>query len=290
MSLPEKKVRALIKLMNSVSKFRLPAVKPLLDCFELAMDERTLDFLLAAGTGPYTADELKDVYRRLFGPADVETEWSPFLDGVLEMCFLYPTPDKSQYVLAPIFPGWIELSSSGVGPQDEKRKAILNRFMDYWKLMRLLNIAPVRMWDNYVKTRDTGSRKSWFSATITALAAASVSISAGLMCARWSPTSAACSSRQRERPRKGVDAMHEAAVCCEIMDIAERAAAENDLKEIVEITVTVGAYSCVNERQLNVCFDAIKSGSCMACAVIRVERDESLTGPMQIFVKSISGN
>lgn len=32
MSLPEKKVRALIQRMNSVSKFHLPAVKPLLDC------------------------------------------------------------------------------------------------------------------------------------------------------------------------------------------------------------------------------------------------------------------
>lgn len=84
--------------------------------------------------------------------------------------------------------------------------------------------------------------------------------------------------------------MHEAAVCCEIMDIVERAAAENRLKEIEEIVITVGAYSCVNERQLNVCFDAIKSGSRMARAVIRVERDERLTAPMQMLVKSICGN
>ena len=84
--------------------------------------------------------------------------------------------------------------------------------------------------------------------------------------------------------------MHEAAVCREIMDIAERAAAENRLREIEEIVVTVGAYSCVNARQLNVCFDAIKSGSRMARAVIRVERDERLTAPMQMLVKSICGN
>ena len=84
--------------------------------------------------------------------------------------------------------------------------------------------------------------------------------------------------------------MHEAAVCREIMDIVERAAAENDLKEIVEITVTIGACSCVNERQLNVCFNAVKSGSRMARAVIRVERNESLTEPMQMLVKSICGN
>lgn len=84
--------------------------------------------------------------------------------------------------------------------------------------------------------------------------------------------------------------MHEAAVCHEIMDIAERAAAENRLKEIEEIVVTVGAYSCVNARQLNFYFDAAKPGTRMARAVIRVERDESLTGPMQMLVKSICGN
>ena len=121
MRLPEKKVRRLITMMNSVSKFTLPAVKPLIDCFDLAMDEHTLDFLL-------------------------------------EMDFLYPGPDEGKYVMATIFPGWIELSSSGVGPRDEKKKAILDRFMDYRKLLKLLNIAPVRMWENHVRTRDKDTK------------------------------------------------------------------------------------------------------------------------------------
>ena len=68
MSLPEKKVRKLIAMMNSVSKFTLPPVKPLVDCFDLAMDEQTLDFLLEVGTGPYTLDELEAVYRRIPPP------------------------------------------------------------------------------------------------------------------------------------------------------------------------------------------------------------------------------
>lgn len=154
MSLPDKKVRALINMMNSTSKFTLPAVKPLMDCFDLAMDEQTLDFLLEAGVGPYTWEDLKTVYQRLFPSADSETEWQPFLDYILEMSFIYPTADKSQYVMATIFPGWIELSSSGVGPRDEKKKAILARFMDYWKLLKLINIAPVRMWENYIRTKN----------------------------------------------------------------------------------------------------------------------------------------
>ena len=84
--------------------------------------------------------------------------------------------------------------------------------------------------------------------------------------------------------------MHEGAVCAEIMDIAERTAAENDLAKIWEIVITVGAYSCVNEEQLNFYFDAAKPGTCMAGAVIRVERDESLRGASQLYLKSIRGD
>ena len=76
--------------------------------------------------------------------------------------------------------------------------------------------------------------------------------------------------------------MHEGAVCAEIMVIAARAAAENGLAKIWQIVVTVGAWSCVNEAQLNFYFDAAKPGTCMADAVIRVERDESLKGASQL--------
>ena len=84
--------------------------------------------------------------------------------------------------------------------------------------------------------------------------------------------------------------MHEGAVCVEIMDIAARTAAEHDLTKIWEIVITVGAYSCVNEEQLNFYFDSAKPGTCMTDAVIRVERDESLKGASQLYLKSIKGD
>ena len=84
--------------------------------------------------------------------------------------------------------------------------------------------------------------------------------------------------------------MHEGAVCAEIMDIAARTAAEHGLAKIWEIVITVGAYSCVNEGQLNFYFDVAKVGTCMADAVIRVERDESLRGASQLYFKSIKGD
>lgn len=84
--------------------------------------------------------------------------------------------------------------------------------------------------------------------------------------------------------------MHESAVCREIMDIVSAAAAGNAMEQVWEIVVQVGAYSCVNERQLNFYLDVAKAGTCMEQAVIRVERDESLTGPSQLVVKSIRGD
>ena len=84
--------------------------------------------------------------------------------------------------------------------------------------------------------------------------------------------------------------MHEGAVCAEIMDIAARTAVEHDLTKIWEIVITVGAYSCVNEEQLNCYFDSAKPGTCMTDAVIRVERDESLKGASQLYLKSIRGD
>ena len=84
--------------------------------------------------------------------------------------------------------------------------------------------------------------------------------------------------------------MHEGSVCMEIMDIVTRAAQLNGLTKVWEIVVTAGAYSCVNEGQLNFYFTAAKPGTCMSDAVIRVERDERLTGASQLFVKSIKGD
>ena len=48
--LPEKKVLQLIDMMNSMSSANIPAKKPILEMFDLAMDEKTLDYLIAMGT------------------------------------------------------------------------------------------------------------------------------------------------------------------------------------------------------------------------------------------------
>lgn len=84
--------------------------------------------------------------------------------------------------------------------------------------------------------------------------------------------------------------MHEGVVCTEIMELVTRAARENGLSKVYEILVSAGPYSCVNEGQLNFYLGAARAGTVMEEAVIRVERDERLTGASQLYIKSIKGD
>lgn len=83
--------------------------------------------------------------------------------------------------------------------------------------------------------------------------------------------------------------MHEGAVCKEIVDIVGEAAWQNDIQKVYEIVLAVGPYSCINQSQLNFYFDVIRKGTCMEEAVITVERDEDLSGPSQIYIKTFRG-
>ena len=84
--------------------------------------------------------------------------------------------------------------------------------------------------------------------------------------------------------------MHEAAVCREIMDVVGKAAEDGGLTKVCEIVIAAGPYSCIQENQLNFYFNIAKTGTCMEEGVIRIVRDESLKGPSQIYVRSISGD
>ena len=83
--------------------------------------------------------------------------------------------------------------------------------------------------------------------------------------------------------------MHEGSVCREIVDIVTEAAALNDITKVYEIVISVGEYSCVNESQLNFYFNVRKRDTCMEEAYIRIEKDVSITGPTQMYVKTFKG-
>ena len=99
--LPEEKVVKLIELMNSTTLGQVPPEPEILDCFDLAMSEKTLDYLLAVGTGVHTKEQLKEIYQETFDDDGWEETWQE----VFEMSFLMRRPDNETYILASIFPG-----------------------------------------------------------------------------------------------------------------------------------------------------------------------------------------
>ena len=84
--------------------------------------------------------------------------------------------------------------------------------------------------------------------------------------------------------------MHEGTVCREILMIAERAARQNALTEILGITVAVGPLSCIQPDQLQMCFSLAKKGTMAEQAQLRIITDTEITGTRQEFVRQIEGN
>ena len=147
MALPEKKVKELIALMNSKSTASVPAAKPIIEMFGLAMNEKVLDYLLKAGQDVHTIPELEEIYHEMYG-GDSE-EWQLFWENsIKKYSFFHPYDEKNRelYELSPIFPGWVEFTVAG--PLTEERAAIINKFMSFWRLLKKVNYGPIRYLTN----------------------------------------------------------------------------------------------------------------------------------------------
>lgn len=139
MSLPETKVKELIALMNSVSNGGIPPQPPIIELFNLAMDEQTLDYLLAVGNEPRTVEALESIYTDMGGQ-----DWPAFWEHILQMSFLHPKnhTERHLYQITPIFPGWVEFFTAG--PRTPEREAVLNKFLEFWNSLRAYNRSPMR--------------------------------------------------------------------------------------------------------------------------------------------------
>lgn len=115
--------------------------------FNLAMDEKMLDYLLGIGTEYQTKEELQAVYHEMFG--GTEADWAAHWEEVLAMSFVHPKSNEERhlYGLSLIFPGWVEFYTSG--PTNEKRTAILNKFMEFWGVLKKMNVGPMRLLNDY---------------------------------------------------------------------------------------------------------------------------------------------
>ena len=158
MALNEKKVKRLIGMMNEMTTVEIPPLKPIIRCFELGMDEDILEYLLRVGTAGHSKATLEQLFSTMRAMDEISGKrtWDEFWNELMVMSFLVPQENLDTYELASIFPGWIELSTSG--PRSEKRDAITESFMDFWKLLKAMNIAPLRAITNHqgIKSRDAG--------------------------------------------------------------------------------------------------------------------------------------
>lgn len=161
MALNEKKVKRLIGLMNEMSGFKIPAMKPIIRCFEAAMDEDILEFLLRVGTASHSEETLADLFQTMQSTNEISGNrtWEEFWDEVKSMAFLFPCESGSKYELAPIFPGWLELSCGG--ERNQKNTQIMETFMEFWDFLETINVGPIRAYMNAkgIKNRDADITK-----------------------------------------------------------------------------------------------------------------------------------
>lgn len=133
------KITKLGKLMNSRSKFAIPLVSCIIECFDIVFTEKEVDAMLLMEDGYYTEEQLK-------------TMWTEDLFcSIKSKGGIWQSKESGVYDLTPIFPGWIELYASG--PLNEKREALLLKFSEFEELLKSLNIAPIRAYMNYVNTK-----------------------------------------------------------------------------------------------------------------------------------------
>ena len=152
--LDEKKVKRLVGMMNEMTAVKIPPMKPIVRCFKLGMDEDILEYLLRVGTSGHSKETLEQLFHtmRAMGEISGKRDWRHFWDEIMVMSFLVPQENNDGYELASIFPGWIELATSGA--PTPKRQAIMESFMEFWQILKTTNVAPLRFLTDMQGLRD----------------------------------------------------------------------------------------------------------------------------------------
>ncbi len=136
----KKKYAQLVEIMNTKTLMKNPPVSGLLKCFEIMMSEEEADFLLAIGEKKVPYDELRTYYK------GSDAQWEKFIYGIMNKGMIWLTWNDDGSCtgeMAPIFPGWIEVSLSDGKKTPEKIK-LAKKFSQLLVLKRKLNIWPLR--------------------------------------------------------------------------------------------------------------------------------------------------
>lgn len=155
----KEKILKLGRMMNSKSKFAIPLVQCILDCFEIVFTEEEIDCMLLMKEGYYTEDELYELWREKSYP------YKEIFISIKNKGGIWESKEKGVFDLAPIFPGWIELYASG--ELNDNRRRLIMKFSEFEELLKSLNIAPVRAYMNYINTKNMKQEDGRMSTLVT---------------------------------------------------------------------------------------------------------------------------
>ncbi len=145
----KEKYTKLANMMNEKSLLHVPVISKVLDCFEIIITEQELEFLLAIGEKKVKVQDLSQ-YSELS-----ETDYEEFIHTVFHKGLLWITEDNGieEAELAPIFPGWLEVSLFAKDITPEKLQ-LLDKMVELLELEEKINIPPVRLyWNRYKKKK-----------------------------------------------------------------------------------------------------------------------------------------
>jgi len=135
-----RKLYKLAWLMNKQNKQLVPISKELIDCFEIAMADDEIDFLLKMGTHERDYTELCS----LSGLSSAD--FKKFFETIFSKGFIKATRTKGdveKFILHPIMVGWFEMYLAG-GKETEDRKEFSRRVDIYFKSFKKFNFFPLR--------------------------------------------------------------------------------------------------------------------------------------------------
>ena len=147
----EKGLRKLAEMMNTRHRRPFPITRPLLDCFDIAISQPELEFLLKMGTGPLSYDQAA----ALSGTR--EEVFRPFFENLGKKGLVWPKAGAGGadlFVLPGIMLGWFEVFLAGGQETPEKQEFArrLDRLIKSWGKM---NVFPLRSLLNYRLGRST---------------------------------------------------------------------------------------------------------------------------------------
>jgi ferredoxin len=136
----EKGLRRLAQLMNTRHRNPLPVTKPLLDCFDVALSDQELAYLLEMGTDPVNYEKAAAI------SGMPEEAFRPFFERLGRKGLIWPKANpggEDLFVLPGIMLGWFEIFLAS-GEETAEKREFARRLDLLFKSFEKLNTFPFR--------------------------------------------------------------------------------------------------------------------------------------------------